>query len=490
MSSLSHALEPDAQAIFLLCGRLGSHEGNSAKPLTRNQYNEVANWLHSNGMRPGDLLNDEGREQLSVFGEDGKLTEDRLCTLLDRGTAMAMAVEEWTNKGGWILTRSDKNYPTRFRKQLRHLAPPILYGVGDPKLLEYGGVSMVGSRDSDDASLAFIRDLARRCAEEGVSVVSGGARGVDQASMDATLEAGGIVVGALANGLAKTSRKKKYREAITDNRLALVSAYHPDSRFQVWKAMERNKHIYALGDGTVVAHSAEGSGGTWSGATENLDHGWVPLFVRAEPPIPDGNRKLIERGGCPIDRRVLRDEIRVKDWLFGDNNLSNIESAVSRFTEQDLSPEGGTKIKHKESPENATEVEKKPEMGEISKLFPLVWPAIKKILDEPRSEQEVREYFDDLRLGQARDWLMMAVDRGLAIREERPVRYTLSEKESGEGDLPSSGVTSNRSSDSSNQITSGTKATDAENGESRERLRRDIEMESQDSPTLFDESSG
>jgi hypothetical protein len=186
---------------------------------------------------------------------------------------------------------------------------------------------------------------------------------------------------------------------------------------------------------------------------------------------------------------VLRDGIRVKDWLFGDNNLSNIESAVSRFTEQDLSPEGETKIKHKESPENATEAEKKTEMSDISKLFPLVWPAIKTILDEPRGEQEVREYFDDLRLGQARDWLMMAVDRGLAIREERPVRYTLSEKESGEGDLPS-GVTSNRSSDSSNQITSGTKATDAENGESRERLRGDIEMESQDSPTLFDESSG
>lgn len=484
MSNSSHILEPDAQAIFLLCGRLGSHDDNSAKPLTRNQYNELANWLNNNGMRPGDLLNDAGREQLSVFGSDGKLNEERLRKLLQRGAAMAMAVEEWTNKGGWILARSEDNYPKRFRRRLRHLAPPILYGVGNPNLLEHGGVSMVGSRDSDDASLAFVRDLARRCAEEGVSVVSGGARGVDQASMDAALEAGGIVIGALANGLAKTSRKKKYREAIKDKRLTLVSAYHPDSRFQVWKAMERNKHIYALGDGTVVAHSAEGSGGTWSGATENLDHGWVPLFVRAEPPIPDGNRKLIEKGGHPVDRRVLRDGIRVEDWLLGNDNLSNIESTVSRFSEQDLPYERKNKIKHEGPPESVTEPEKESEMGDISKLFPLVWPAIKTILDEPRGEQEVREYFDDLRLGQARDWLMMAVDRGLAIREERPVRYTLAEKKSGEGDLPSES-TLDHSSDSSKQIESVTKSTNVGNVKSDNILRKDIEVVPKKSPTLF-----
>jgi len=158
MDTQAHELAPDAQAIFLLCGRLGDNDSD-VKPLTRNQYNEVANWLHNNDMRPADLLESSGREQLSVFGEDGKITETRLHTLLDRGTALAMAVEEWTNKGGWILTRSDEDYPTRFRRRLKHLAPPVLYGIGDQSLLEFGGASMVGSRDSDDAALSFIRDL-------------------------------------------------------------------------------------------------------------------------------------------------------------------------------------------------------------------------------------------------------------------------------------------------------------------------------------------
>jgi len=484
MSNSSHILEPDAQAIFLLCGRLGSHEDNSAKPLTRNQYNEVANWLNNNGMRPEDLLNEEGREQLSVFGGDGRLTEKRLRTLLQRGAAMAMAVEEWTNKGGWILARSDDNYPKRFRRRLRHLAPPILYGVGDLKLLEHGGVSMVGSRDSDDASLAFVRDLACRCAEEGVSVVSGGARGVDQASMDAALEAEGIVVGALANGLAKTSRKKKYREAITDNRLTLVSAYHPNSRFQVWKAMDRNKHIYALGDGTVVAHSAVGSGGTWSGATENLKHEWVPLFVRAEPPIPDGNRKLIEMGGHPIDRRVFRDGVHVEDWLTGSVSLDDIDPAIAQSGFQSASSEDEISNIQEESAEDQSGQEA------MTELFPLVWPAIKTLLKEPRGEQDVREHFDDLHLGQAHDWLMMAVDRGLAVREERPVRYVQakrgSAKKNSMADSPSDQTSDNHSSNRRQTIDS---AGNRDRSISEKHDLRDVEVKTDESSlTLFDEA--
>jgi len=420
MTDRSHMLDPDAKAILLLCGHFGSHDDSSVKPLTRNQYNKVANWLNNQGMRPRNLLEEEGRSQLSVFGESGTLTEERLQALLQRGTALALAVENWTNKGGWILARSDEDYPKRLRRRLRHLAPPILYGVGDTKLLEYGGVSMVGSRDSSDEALTFVRELATKCAHEGVPVVSGGARGVDKMSMDSALDAEGLVVGALANGLARTARKKKYRNAIAEDRLTLISAYHPNSRFAVWKAMGRNKHIYTLGDRTVVAHSAAGSGGTWAGATENLKHGWVPMFVYATAPVPEGNRKLIKKGAHPIDERILHKNVSIKAWLAEDESLEE-KHAVS-----DEDP----------SPDDAHDEDSSKDEPSSTVLFERVWPAIRPFLHEPRSEQEVREHFEDLRLGQARDWLMMAVERGLAAREENPVRYVLPAEDSSEEETP------------------------------------------------------
>lgn len=486
MSTQAHELTPDAQSIFLLCGRFGDSGSSSVKPLTRNQYNEVANWLHNNDMRPADLLDKAGREQLSIFGEEGKLTESRLRGLLDRGTALAMAVEEWTNKGGWILTRSDEDYPTRFRRRLKHLAPPVLYGTGDRSLLELGGASMVGSRDSDDAALSFIRDLARRCADQGVSVVSGGARGVDKASMDAALEANGIVVGALANGLAKTARKKKYRNAIADGRLTLISAYKPDSGFQVWKAMDRNKHIYALSDGAVVAHSAHGSGGTWSGATENLKNGWVPLSVRAEPPVPIGNEKLIEEGGRPIDRRLLRSNVDLEEWLFTSTPVDQIASFVESFGDSSIDEETSQEEKEGSGVTDTEEPSKSladVDPGE-AEIFPLVWPLLETLLEKPRKGQDLREYFNDLRLCQAQDWLMMASERGLAVRQERPVRYRLPDGEA--ADQPSSNEASVKDGQ---KVKSGERTDEsAETNGQVPSTNEDSEESSENSPTLFEDS--
>lgn len=427
--SSSANLAPDAKAILLLCGHFGSHDNGSAKPLTRVQYNEVARCLHAHDLRPGDLLQEKGQDVLKDF--EGKASPSRLRELLQRGVGMALAVEEWTSRGGWIVTRADSDYPTRFRKRLRSEAPPILYGVGDPKLLEYGGVSMVGSRDATDAALEFVRDLASRCAASGVNVVSGGARGVDRTSMEAALDAGGIVLGALANGLASTSRKKAYRNAIADRRLTLVSAYHPKSRFQVWKAMDRNKHIYALSDRAVVAHSSSGSGGTWAGATENLENGWVPMHVLAEPPIPEGNERLIEMGGHPVDRRVLQDDIDLKHWVAGSiAPCTSAEAAEDAGENQDTGPETTDETTLVGWTESVAWEKLSDESS--PKLFDFIWPVLKGFLHEPKSERDVREYFEDVHLKQARTWLMEATDRGLLHREESPVRYVLPEEESDE----------------------------------------------------------
>ena len=122
-----HILSPDTQSVLLLCGRFGK-ERNDANPLTDSEYNRIALWLQKQGMRPADLLDEAGQPLLE---QDGlPVPAFRLRSLLKRGTAMALAVESWANRGLWVLSRSDKRYPHRLKSR-RKPAPPILYGVGD-----------------------------------------------------------------------------------------------------------------------------------------------------------------------------------------------------------------------------------------------------------------------------------------------------------------------------------------------------------------------
>ena len=60
--------------------------------------------------------------------------------------------------------------------------------------------------------------------------------------------------------------------------------------------MGRNKYIYSLADAAVVVTSAMSSGGTWSGAIENLKRRWIPLWVRPSADEMSGNTALIRQG--------------------------------------------------------------------------------------------------------------------------------------------------------------------------------------------------
>ena len=287
-----HVLSPDTQTVLLLCGRFGK-ERNDAPPLTDSEYNRLAMWLREQGMRPADLL---GGMDEHLPGKSGlPVPESRLQFLLGRGTTMALAVESWANKGLWISSRSDKHYPHRLRSRKKP-APPVLYGVGDVGLLSEGGLAIVGSRDVDEEALDFCRTVARACARQEMQIVSGGARGIDTEAILAALEAGGSAVGVLPGGLAKAALNGKYRGAIQESRLVLVSPYDPGSDVDVGDAMQRNRHIYALADYGLVVSSSSGEDSTWSGAVEALEHG-EPVFVRSRgQKVPEGNYNLVKKG--------------------------------------------------------------------------------------------------------------------------------------------------------------------------------------------------
>ena len=292
-------LSPNAQAILLLTAPLiAGKRKRPVKPLSASEYRDLARHLHDTGREPADLFESDTAEACS--GLQMTVGSERLHLLLGRGFLLAQAMERWCARAIWVVTRADPDYPQRLKSRLRHNAPPVLYGCGNPNRLNGGGLAVVGSRNVNVDVLRYAKGIGRLAAEAHTAIVSGGARGVDQAAMRGALEAGGRSVGILANGLERAALNRENRAALLDGRLLLVSPYDPAARFVVGHAMQRNKLIYALSDAALVVNSDHGHGGTWAGATEQLGKlRFVPVYVRCSGERSAGLEALVEGGAEP-----------------------------------------------------------------------------------------------------------------------------------------------------------------------------------------------
>src|SRR3954469_72623 len=301
---------PDSQVILLLCTRLALPSRQSElEPLSRSEWNDVARAIDASSVkRPGGLLG-AAAASLARDLNIAPALADRISALLARGGQLAIELERLGALGIWALTRADPVYPSRLKERLKGQAPPVIFGAGPPETLHHRGIAIVGSRDVDAAGSAFASELGRLCARSAVTVFSGGARGVDKVALDSAVDHGGQALAVLADSLQDSLRRKEQRDAVLSGRLTLISASSPSARFTVAGAMARNKVIYALSSAAVVVSSAFETGGTWAGAIENLRAGWVPLFVRDDHDVPEGNRELIKRGGRPVNPDALQSSL-------------------------------------------------------------------------------------------------------------------------------------------------------------------------------------
>ncbi|HEX3071747.1 MAG TPA: DNA-processing protein DprA, partial [Thermoanaerobaculia bacterium] len=122
-------------------------------------------------------------------------------------------------------------------------------------------------------------------------------RGTDMIATAAALNEGGRVIAILPEGLGRPSVISRYRDAIVDGRLLLLSSVYPDAGFTIGNAMGRNKVIYGIAESAVIVRADANTGGTWAGAEAELKReDAIPVFVRAEGDLADGNRALIALG--------------------------------------------------------------------------------------------------------------------------------------------------------------------------------------------------
>jgi DNA processing protein len=101
--------------------------------------------------------------------------------------------------GCHVLISSDENYPASLREI--YDPPLVLYVKGELTAKDKNAVAMVGSRQTTHYGIETARKLAYQLAYVGVTVVSGGARGIDTAAHQGALSAKGRTVAVLGTGI-------------------------------------------------------------------------------------------------------------------------------------------------------------------------------------------------------------------------------------------------------------------------------------------------
>jgi len=190
----------------------------------------------------------------------------------------ARPLADAAQRGLWIMTALDQDYPTR----LRDLDPPpaIIIGRGHADALRgRRAVAVVGTRRPTPAGRLLTTRICHRLVECGAVVVSGLAVGIDGAAHAATIQASGSTVAVIGAGHDRPGPRAHtgLREEIVSSGGALISEYHPRTPAKIGTFPRRNRIIAALGDATLVVEAPIHSGARIT-ATRALDLG-RPLFV-------------------------------------------------------------------------------------------------------------------------------------------------------------------------------------------------------------------
>ena len=290
------------RGVLLLCAAMGDAE----RPLTMAQFRALSLRAQAHGAPGGDLSAELTRSDLLRLGCTGTETEQVLA-LLARERALDDYLAAAEREQIVPLTRITAAYPEPLARRLHTSCPPVLFARGDLLLMRRRCIALTGSRALVEAGRRFARRVGELAACEGYTLVSGGAPGADSEAQEACLRAGGSVIVFTPQRLCDQPLREH---------MLYLSEGGWTLPFSAPRALSRNRLIHAMGEKTLVAQTGFGSGGTWSGALENLRHGWSTLYVHDDG--SEGAAALIARGAEPV--REL-------------GSLSGLTPAQARFCE-------------------------------------------------------------------------------------------------------------------------------------------------------------
>ena len=161
--------------------------------------------------------------------------------------------------GARLVAPGDLEYPP----SLEDLAdPPAMLFLRGRPLHELGPfVAVVGARSCSPTGREIARAIGAGLASAGVTVVSGGARGIDTESHEGALSGGGTTVAVLGCGIERAypATNRALLDRIED-RGVVLSEYPPGVPPDGFRFPARNRIVAALAGGLVVVEGAVGSG--------------------------------------------------------------------------------------------------------------------------------------------------------------------------------------------------------------------------------------
>lgn len=248
---------------FLL---LTSHLGDPERPvLSTAQLRTLAIRVRDMEMPTGNRRLLEGDLVALGYGRD---MARRIVGLLEEEERLDACLYRGACVGCVPISRVSENYPRLLRQRLGLDSPGCLWAKGDRSVLYTPAVALVGSRDLGEENRKFAEKVGYEAAIQGLTLISGNARGADQTAQDACLKAGGRVISIVADELCRHTPQK--------NQLFL-SEEDFEEAFSAQRALSRNRCIHALGWVVFVAQSRLYHGGTWNGTAKNLQFGWSPV---------------------------------------------------------------------------------------------------------------------------------------------------------------------------------------------------------------------
>ncbi|MBP6471892.1 MAG: DNA-processing protein DprA [Chloroflexi bacterium] len=233
--------------------------------------------------------------QLKKLGFDQRAINNLLEA---RSTLNLQASLELVERGGiHLLTWDDPAYPSYLREI--PTPPPVLYLKGDIREVDRFAVAVVGTRRLTSYGRQVTRDLVTGLVKNGVTIVSGLARGIDAIAHKTALELDGRTLAVLGSGLdcVYPTENRALAQQIVAGKGAVISEYGLGVQPEAKNFPPRNRIISGLSLGVVVVEAGEQSGAlitTKFAVEQDREVFAVPGNVTS--PASLGPNRLIQQG--------------------------------------------------------------------------------------------------------------------------------------------------------------------------------------------------